>query len=136
MSLFVFSYQTVFFFCLLFYCKKNFKKLSRIFEHLKSQKDKKLPVLWPDISFLQRKYVYHVSPLFFLYFEFRVFSMRMRIYRVFSMYRASMYSITSATRTRGDNSNLCKLEPDFHFLWFWSTSFYTIRPTPDNSKPR
>ena len=46
------------FFCLLFYFRKNVKKLSRNFEYSKSLKAKKLRVLTLDLSFLLKKCVY------------------------------------------------------------------------------
>ena len=41
-------------FCVLFYFKKNVKRLLKNFEYSKSQKTKKLSVLRPDLSFLEK----------------------------------------------------------------------------------
>ena len=57
-SLFVFKYQTMRFFFLLFYFEKNVKKLSTNFKYSKSQKPKKLSVLRPDLRFLQKMWVF------------------------------------------------------------------------------
>ena len=54
-SLFIFNYQTAFYFCLLLYFTKNVKKLLRSFEYSKSLKAKKPSVLRPDLSFFQKK---------------------------------------------------------------------------------
>ena len=49
-----FQLQNCVFFCLLFYLRKNVRKLLRNSEYSKLQKAKKLWVLRPDLSFLEK----------------------------------------------------------------------------------